>query len=68
MYSSIRVPHNSDLYHELIFKYDKVVAMVMSEGETYWWILTHNHSISRGYKTVADAKEILFPILDDLID
>ena len=66
MYTSNRIPHDCGLYHEWIYKDDKVVAKVMSEGDTYWWILTHNHSISRGYKTVAQAKELLFLSLDRL--
>ena len=64
MYTSNRIPHDSDLYHEQIFKNDQMVAQVMSEDDgTYWWVRNKNWSISRGFKTVADAKASLFPFL-----
>lgn len=64
MFSSVRHPHESGLYHEWIYKGDEVVAKVMSEQDgTYWWFISSTYSISRGYKTVADAKKVLFMIL-----
>ena len=67
MYTSTRINHTSDLYHEWIYQGDRVVAKVMSEGDSYWWIITLNNSISRGYQTVADAKDVLFKILGRML-
>lgn len=64
MFTSNRIPHDSGMYHEHIFYDNQVVAQVLSEKDgSYWWVLTHNHSISRGYKTVAAAKKPLFAVL-----
>jgi len=65
MYTSNRIPHDSGLYHEQIFKDNQFVAQVLSEEDgSFWFVLAHNHSISRGYKTVVDAKKLLFLSLD----
>ena len=65
MFTSNRIHHDSALYHEHIFFNDTLVAQVMSEENgTYWFVLTRNNSLSRGYKTVADAKKLLFMSLD----
>lgn len=65
MFTSNRIPHDSGLYHEHIFYNDKIVAQVLSEEDgSFWYVLTHNNSLSRGYKTVADAKKLLFISLD----
>ena len=56
------------LYHEVIHKDDMDVAKVIGfKDGTYGYILDHNMSRSRGYKTVADCKAILFPVLDSLL-
>jgi hypothetical protein len=53
------------MYHEHIYHDNQVVAQVLSDKDnTYWFVLTDNHAISRGYKTVADAKKLLFLALD----
>ena len=55
------------LYHEVIHKDDIDVAKIIGfKDGTYGYILDHNMSCSRGYKTVADCKSILFPVLDSL--
>lgn len=58
--------HNIDyeLYHEVI-QYDGIdVAKVIGfKDGTYGYILDRDMSCSRGYKTVADCKEILFTTL-----
>jgi hypothetical protein len=56
------------LYHEVIHKGDIDVAKVIGYKDgTYGYILDHNMSCSRGYKSVADCKQILFEVLDDLV-
>jgi hypothetical protein len=65
MLTSNRIPHNSGLYHEQIFDNNKLVAQLLSESNgTYWWVITANQAISRGYQTVSDAKKILFSVLE----
>jgi len=65
MFTSNRIPHDSGMYHEHIYHDNQVVAQVLSDKDnTYWFVLTDNHAISRGYKTVADAKKLLFLALD----
>lgn len=65
MFTSNRIPHDSGLYHEHIFHNNKIVAQLLSEEDgSFWYVLTHNNSLSRGYKTVADAKKPLFLSLD----
>ena len=55
------------LYHEVIRHNDIEVAKVIGfKDGTYGYILDHNMACSRGYKTVADCKSILFPVLDSL--
>jgi hypothetical protein len=69
MFTSNRIPHDSGLYHEEIYFDNEVVAKVLSEEDgTYWWIILKNCSISKGYKTVADAKKLLFISLDRIYD
>jgi len=65
-YASTRFNHDSGLYHEWIYQGDKVVAKVMSEDDSYWWVIILNNSISRGYRTVADAKDVLFKTLESM--
>jgi hypothetical protein len=65
MFTSNRIPHDSGMYHEHIFHDNQVVAQVLSNGDsTYWYVLSDNQAISRGYKTVADAKDMLFRVLE----
>lgn len=66
MFTSERIPHDSGMYHERIYWNDELVAKVMSDPKdsSYWWIKENNQSISRGYKTVADAKKTLFMVLE----
>ena len=53
------------LYHEVIQKDGIDVAKVIGfKNGTYGYILDRNMSSSKGYKTVADCKEVLFLILD----
>ena len=67
MYSSTLKTEYS-LYHEVIHKGDIDVAKVIGYKDgTYGYILDHNMSCSRGYKSVADCKQILFEVLDDLV-
>jgi hypothetical protein len=70
MYTSNRIPHTSGLYHEQIFRDNQFVAQVLSEDDgSFWFVLAHNHSISRGYKTVAEAKNSCsFLLIVSLID
>ena len=66
MYSST-LKTDYRLYHEVIHKDDMDVAKVIGfKDGTYGYILDHNMSCSRGYKTVADCKSILFNVLDSL--
>jgi hypothetical protein len=67
MYYSERIPHDSGLYHEYIYRDNEypAVAQILSENDSYWWIIQSNQSISRGYKSVADAKSMLFAVLDN---
>jgi hypothetical protein len=66
MYSSTL---NTDytLYHEII-KHDDIdcAKIIQFKAGDYGYILDHNMSISRGYKTVSDCKKILFLLLDKL--
>ena len=65
MYSStLKTDYQS--YHEVIHRDDIDVAKIIEEDGTYGFILDHNMSRSRGYKTVADCKKILFLVLDSL--
>jgi len=64
MYSSAL---NTDytLYHEVIRKDNIDVAKIIGfKDGTYGYILDRNMSTSRGYKTVAECKKMLFMILD----
>ena len=66
MYSST-LKTDYSLYHEVIHKDGIDVAKVIGYKDgTYGYILDFNMSCSRGYKTVADCKSILFPVLDSL--
>jgi len=64
MFTSNRIPHVSGMYHEHIFHDNQVVAQVLSESDHFWFVLTHDHSVSNGYQSVADAKQELFRRLD----
>jgi len=56
------------LYHEVIHKDNTDIAKVIGYKDgTYGYILDHNMSCSRGYKSVADCKQILFKVLDALV-
>ena len=64
-FSSQRIPHDSGLYHEVIYYGDDVVGYVMSEptGNTYWWTINGGSAIQRGFETVADCKDDLIRVL-----
>ena len=67
VYNSLRTDEGSQPYHEVIYLgHTKPVAKIMHTEDGYWWILNHNHAISRGYRSVADAKRTLFPVLDSV--
>lgn len=67
MYSST-LKTDYSLYHEVIHKDNTDVAKVIGYKDgTYGYILDHNMSCSRGYKNVADCKQILFKVLNDLV-
>lgn len=67
MFTSNRIERDCGMYHEFIFHDNQVVAQLLSEDDgSYWFVLSHNHAISRGYKTVAAAKQPLFAVLDNL--
>ena len=53
------------LYHEVI-KHDAIdcARVIGYKDGTYGFILDADHSVYRGYKTVADCKEVLFIVLD----
>ena len=55
------------LYHEVI-KHDDIdcARIIGYKDGTYGYILDANHSVSRGYKTVADCKGILFRVLNKM--
>lgn len=63
-FSSNRIPHDSGLYHEVIYYGDDIVGYVMSDDTgKYWWAINGGSAIQRGFDTVADCKEDLFRIL-----
>ena len=65
MYSS-RLNTDYDLYHEII-KHDDIdcAKIIGFKGGDYGYIIDHNMSTSRGYKTVGDCKKVLFLLLDE---
>jgi hypothetical protein len=67
LYNSLRTDEGTQPYHEVVYLgYTKPVAKIMRANDGYWWIIQHNFSISRGYKTVSDLKAVLFPVLDSI--
>jgi len=66
VFTSNRIPHNSGLYHEVIYYGDDVAGFVMShpdDNNQYWWAINGGSAISRGFTSVADCKEDLFRVL-----
>jgi hypothetical protein len=56
-------------YFEVIHKNGVDVAKVIGHRDgTFGFILDHNMSCSRGYRTVSDCKSMLFRVLDSLED
>ena len=55
------------MYHEII-KRDGIdcAKVIQFKAGDYGYILDHNMSTSRGYKTVGDCKMILYVLLDKL--
>lgn len=63
-FTSNRIPHDSGLYHEVIYYGDDIAGYVMSADDgTYWWAINGGSAISRGFKTVCDCKEDLIRVL-----
>lgn len=64
MFTSTRIPHDSGLYHEVVYFNDDIAGYVMSEDNgTYWWAINGGSAIHRGFKTVADCKQDLIRVL-----
>ena len=60
--STLKTDYN--LYHEVIHQNDIDVAKVIGYKDgTYGYIIDHNMSCSRGYKSVAECKSMLFKVL-----
>lgn len=64
MFTSTRIPHDSGLYHEVVYFNDDVAGYVMSDDKgEYWWAINGGSAIQRGFKSVADCKEDLIRVL-----
>ena len=66
MFTSERIPHDSGMYHERIYKDNQCVALVRSNPEDlteYWWLINGSSIRQRGFTSVADCKADLFRVI-----
>jgi hypothetical protein len=60
MITSVRIPHDSNLYHERIYEGDDCIAYILSDYDTFCYVDNKEQFVYKGYKTVADAKDAFF--------